>query len=47
MRLAAHVSLAAALAAVGLAATGALIAGAVGARRAIRLQPADAFAQLQ
>ena len=47
VRLAAHVSLAAALAAVGLGLAGALIAGTIGARRATRLQPADAFTQLQ
>jgi putative ABC transport system permease protein len=47
IHLAAHVSPAAVITAVLLAITGALIAGAVGARRATKLQPADAFAQIQ
>lgn len=45
VHLAAHVSPTAVLAAIGLAIAGALIAGATGARRATKLQPADAFAQ--
>jgi putative ABC transport system permease protein len=46
VRLAARVSPTAVLAAVLLAIAGALIAGAVGARRATRLRPADAFAHV-
>jgi putative ABC transport system permease protein len=45
--LATHVSSTAVIAAILLAITGALIAGAAGARRAAKLQPADAFAQIQ
>jgi putative ABC transport system permease protein len=46
VRLAAHVSPASVITAVLLAIAGALIAGAVGARRATNLQPADAFAEI-
>jgi putative ABC transport system permease protein len=47
VRLTAHVSLTAVAAAIVLALAGALIAGSIGAWRATRLQPADAFAQVQ
>ena len=47
VHLAAHVSPTAVLVAILLAVTGALIAGATGARRATQLQPADAFAQVE
>jgi putative ABC transport system permease protein len=47
VRLAAHVSPAAVAVAIALALAGALIAGSIGARKATRLQPADAFAQVQ
>jgi len=47
VHLAAHPSPAAIAAAILLAITGALIAGAAGARRAIQLRPADAFAQVR
>lgn len=46
VRSAAHVAPTAVIAAILLAITGALIAGAVGARRATKFQPADAFAQI-
>ena len=46
VHLATHVSPTAVIAAILLAVTGALIAGAVGARRATKLQPADAFVQI-
>jgi putative ABC transport system permease protein len=46
VHLAAHINPAAVAAAILLAIAGALIAGAAGARRATRLQPADAFAQV-
>jgi putative ABC transport system permease protein len=45
--LTAHISSTAVIAAILLASTGALVAGAAGARRATKLQPADAFAQIQ
>ena len=44
---AAHVSQTAVLVAILLAVTGALMAGATGARRVTQLQPADAFAQIE
>ena len=47
VRLAAHVSLTAIAAAALLALAGALIAGSIGARRATRLPPAGAFAEIQ
>jgi putative ABC transport system permease protein len=46
VHLAAHISPTAVAAAILLAIAGALIAGAVGARRATQLQPADAFARV-
>jgi putative ABC transport system permease protein len=47
VRLGAHVSLTAVAAAAVLALAGALIAGSISARRATRLQPASAFAEVQ